>query len=162
MFVGDHVQLNAQPLDLNGGPVPVRIMYSSSNPSVATIDQYGLITALAAGTSSIGISAGGQSAHLTLTVDGNVTGSVQVAPANPTTSTGAGGGVQLTATVLTTLGHPARGKSVTWSTSDASKATVDATGLVLPVAAGVVSICATAIDNTSARGCATVTITVPV
>src|ERR1019366_5610454 len=102
---------------------------------------------------------GGQTGHLTLTVDGNITGSMQISPTNPTTTSGSGGGVQLTATVLTTLGNPGRGKSVTWSTADATKATVDATGFVHPVAATPgVSICATATDNASARSCTTVTI----
>ncbi|MFI5245558.1 MAG: Ig-like domain-containing protein, partial [Gemmatimonadales bacterium] len=80
VFVGDQVQLNATPLDLTGNVVPLPITYSSSNTSVATIDNFGLITALSAGTSSIGISSGGQTVHLTLTVDGNVTGSVLLAP----------------------------------------------------------------------------------
>jgi uncharacterized protein YjdB len=159
VFAGDQVQLNAEPLDLTGNIVPEPVTYSSSNTTVATVDNFGLITARAAGTSSMGISAGGQTVHMTLTVDGNVTGSVLVTPVNPTTGTGAGGGVQLTATVRTTLGNPARGKSVTWSTADATKATVDATGFVHPVVATPgVSICATANDNASARNCTTVTI----
>lgn len=163
VFVGDHVQLNAEPLDLTGNVVPMPITYTSSNLSVATVDNFGLITALAAGSSSIGVSSGGQTARLTLTVDGNITGSIQISPTNPTTTSGSGGGVQLTATVLTTRGNPARGKSVTWSTADATKATVDTTGFVHPVAASAgVSICATATDNASARGCAMVTITIPV
>ena len=77
------MQVNASPLDLSGNVVPVSLTYSSSNVSVATVDNFGQITTLAAGTTSIDISAGGQTAHLALTVDGNVTGSVQVAPASP-------------------------------------------------------------------------------
>ena len=160
VFVGDSVQLNASPTDFNGEVVPVPVTYSSSNTTVATIDNFGKIKALAAGQSTISVKAGGQTANLTLTVDGNVTGAVQVVPATNTTSLASGTAVQLTATVITTVGNPARNKSVTWSTSDASKATVNSSGLVTPAGAtSSVSICATATDATNAKGCATVTIT---
>jgi trimeric autotransporter adhesin len=158
VFVGDSVQINATPLDLDGNVVPVPITYASSNITVATIDNFGKIKALAAGQSTISVKAGGQVDNLTLTVDGNVTGSVQVVPASPTIDVNTGS-VQLTATVITTVGNPGRNKSVTWSTSDASKAAVSSTGLVTPVAvtAGV-SICATATDATNVKGCTTVTV----
>jgi hypothetical protein len=160
VFVGDSVQLNATPLDLSGNVVPLPITYTSSNTAVATIDNFGKIGAISAGQSTISVKAGGQVANLTLTVDGNVTGSVQVVPASSTTSLGAGGTVQLTATVVTTVGNPGRNKTVTWSTSDAGKASVSSTGLVTPLAASSgASICATATDATNVKGCATVTIT---
>lgn len=162
VFVGDSVQVNASPLDVTGQVVPLPVTYSSSNTAVATIDNFGKIKALSPGQSTISVKAGGQAANLTLTVDGNVTASVQVAPASPTISMGLGGtgSVQLTATVMTTAGNPGRNKSVTWSTSDASKAVVSASGLVTPVAvtAGV-SICATATDATNVKGCTNVTVT---
>jgi uncharacterized protein YjdB len=160
VFVGDNVQLNASPMDLDGNVVPVPITYSSSNTNVATIDNFGKITAIAAGQSTISVKAGGQVANLTLTVDGNVTGSVQVVPATNTTSLASGTAVQLTATVITTAGNPGRNKAVTWSTTDASKASVSSSGLVTPLGAtSSVSICATATDATNVKGCATVTIT---
>src|ERR1700739_3915135 len=59
VFVGDQVQLNATPLDVNGNVAPVTITYSSSNTSVATVNATGLITAVGAGTSKINIMAGG-------------------------------------------------------------------------------------------------------
>jgi uncharacterized protein YjdB len=159
VFVGDSVQLNASPLDLTGNVVPVAITYASSNTNVATIDNFGKIKAVGAGQSNINVKAGGQSANLTLTVDGNVTGSVQVAPATFTTSLASGSTVQLTATVITTVGNPGRNKSVTWSTSDASKATVNSSGLVTPAGMSLgVSICATATDATTVKGCATAVI----
>lgn len=162
VFVGDQVQLNATALDANGNIVPVTITYSSSNLSVATVNATGLITAVGAGTSMINVMASGTTSTLTLTVDGNVSSSLQITPVNPTTSTGPGGGVQLTATVLTTLGNPARNKTVVWSTADATKATVSSTGFVTPVAATAgVSICAVATDNANAKGCTTVTVQSP-
>lgn len=159
-FVGDQVQLNAEPLDLTGNVVPLPVTYSSSNSSVATIDDFGLITALAAGTSSIGISSGGETVHLTLTVDGNVTGSVLVTP--PSFVIAPGQFVTVTANVSTTLGNPARNKAVTWSTADGTKVSVDQTGKVTGVASTAgVTICATATDAPSVKGCATVIVQPP-
>jgi len=102
--------------------------------------------------------ADGHSGRFPLTVDGNVTGSILVTPPTPTMN--AGTQQLLTANVFTTLNDAARNKTVTWSTSDASKATVDATGNVSAVAATAptVSICATASDAPAIKGCATVTV----
>jgi uncharacterized protein YjdB len=157
VFVGDQIQLNADALDINGNPVPVAVTYTSSNTTVATVSTTGLITALAAGSSTISVSAGGQTDHLTLQVDGNVSSSVQVMP--PTATMTAGSQMTFTYVVLTALDDPGRNKSAVWSTSDATKATVDQTGLVTAVAATTgISICATATDAPSVVGCATVTI----
>ena len=65
---------------------------------------------------------------------------------------------QLTATVLP---DNATNKNVTWSTSNASIATVDANGLVTAVSAGTAVITVTTEDGTKTASC-TVTVTVPV
>ena len=160
VFVGDQVQLNVEPLDLQGNVVPVVVTYSSSNHTVATVSTAGLITALAPGGSSIGVVAGGQSAQLTLTVDGNTSGSVVLTP--PSATIAPGQSIGLAATVITTLGNPARNRTVTWSTSDATKVSVDQTGQILGVASTAgVSVCATATDVTSVKGCAPIVVQPP-
>jgi hypothetical protein len=160
VFVGDQVQLNATALDANGNIVPVTITYSSSNLSVATVNATGLITAVGAGTSQINVMASGSTSTLTLTVDGNVSSSLQITPVNPTVALGQS--LVLTANVLTTLGNPARNKTVSWSTADATKVTIDQTGKATGVAATIgVSVCAVATDNANAKGCTTVTVQPP-
>jgi uncharacterized protein YjdB len=160
VFVGDTVQLNAMPLDLSGNVVPVPITYTSSNSSVAMIDNFGKITALAAGKSTIGVHSGGQTANLTLTVDGNVTGSVLVTPSGAVVAPGQS--ATLSASVSTTVGNPARNKSVAWSTADGTRVSVDQTGKVTGVAAtSGVAVCATATDAASVKGCATVIVQPP-
>jgi uncharacterized protein YjdB len=158
VFPGDQFQLSITPFDANGDPVSpglAPVTYSSSNTSVATIGSTGNVSALAAGSTKLTGSAGGSHASFTLTVDGNTTGSVVVTPAAPTLSVA--GQVQLTASVLTTLGNPARNKTVLWSTSDATKATVDTNGNVTAVAAtSAVTICATVNDGSSIKGCTAV------
>jgi plastocyanin len=67
--------------------------------------------------------------------------SVVVSPAGP--SVAVGGTVQLTATPLDQAGRTMTGvPAAQWSTADATKATVSATGLVTGVAAGTVGITA--------------------
>ncbi len=158
VFVGDQVQFTTVALDISGNPVAIDVTYTSSNTAVATISANGLITAISAGTSAITVATSlGGSSQLTLTVDGNVSGVVGIAPPGQTVLP-VGGTVQYSGSVLTTLGNPARGKTLIWSTTDATKVSVSQTGLATAVATTTgVTICATASDATSSlKGCATV------
>lgn len=159
VFPSDTFRVFGTAYDANGDATTLfPVLYTSTNTSVATVGSDGLVTALTAGTTQIKASADGvSSGAYQITVDGNVTGRVVVTPNTPTVK--AGSQVQLTASVVTTVGNPARGKSVTWSTSDATKATVDSNGNVSAIAVtSGVSICATANDAPSIKGCATVTV----
>lgn len=160
VFAGDQVQLSAQALDPAGDVVPVAFTYASSNHAVATVDANGLITAVAAGSSTITVATTGTKSSLTLTVDGNISSTIQLTPNGATISPGQT--VALTAAVMTTLGNPARGKSVTWSSADATKVSVDAAGNARGVVAtSGVSVCATATDAASVKGCETIIVQPP-
>ncbi|MBQ7691305.1 MAG: Ig-like domain-containing protein [Muribaculaceae bacterium] len=119
------------------------IVWSTSDASVATVSNTGLVTRTAPLTNTgdqpytVTITANGAndvSASVTITAevlaDIAVT-SVTIEPANPTLEAQEGATVQLTATVLP---ENALDKTITWSTSDATVATVDANGLVTRVA----------------------------
>jgi uncharacterized protein YjdB len=158
VFVGDRVQMSVFTFDINGNLVTAPVSFSSVNPTIATVSASGLITCLAAGTGSIVVTSG--QAHLTvpLQVDGNATGSVFLTPSAASIGhTPADNALALIDSVFTTLHNPARNKTVTWSTSDATKVSVDQAGTATGIAptAGV-AICATATDATSVKGCATV------
>ncbi len=84
-----------------------------------------------------------------------VTG-VTVTAAGGATSVAAEGTLQLSAAVAGT-GNPAQ--TVTWSTSDDSKATVSTTGLVTGVAEGTVTITATSTVDTTKKGTINLTVT---
>jgi hypothetical protein len=158
VFVGDQVQLNAVPIDINGDQVDVPVTYVSLNTNLATITSTGLITALGPGMVQFNLTAQSAQAQLTLTIDGNVSDAVTVTPQTATVKVG--GQEQYSFSVMTTIGNPARGKSVTWSTADGTKAQVSTTGLASAIAAtSGVKICAVATDNASATGCGTLTIT---
>jgi uncharacterized protein YjdB len=157
VFVGDSVQFSAVPLDFGGNPLPLSVQYSSSNTAVGTVTINGLVTILSVGTTTITISSGNQSAHVPITVDPNIVASVVVTPNPVSVAPGALG--SLTATVITTLNHPARNKTLVWSTTDATKVTVDQTGKITGVAnTSGVSVCAAASDAPTVKGCATVNV----
>ncbi|MBV9110106.1 MAG: Ig-like domain-containing protein [Gemmatimonadetes bacterium] len=78
------------------------------------------------------------------------TGYVELSPATPNLL--AGGTQALTATVRTAVGNAADDQSVTWATTDASVATVDASGNVTAVAPGHVTITATSGTKSGGTG----------
>jgi trimeric autotransporter adhesin len=157
-FVGDQVQVDATPVDINGIPLSVPVTFASSVTSVATISTTGLISAVGGGTTVIVMNAGAVTLQVPFIVDGNITGSIVVGP--NTASIKVGAQQLFTAIVLTTKGNPAHSKTVTWSSTDLTRATVDVTGRATAIAttAGV-SICAAAADVPSITGCAALTVT---
>ena len=132
------------------------VTWESDNENVATVEN-GVVTAVGAGTATITVT----------TEDGSFTDTCQVTvkeAANvPVTSVSLdkttlelteGETTQLTATVLP---DNATNKAVTWSTSNASIATVDANGLVTAVSAGTATITVTTEDGSFTAKC-TVTV----
>ena len=154
--VGETLQLTATVVpDNTSNPA---VTWSSSNDAVATVDETGKITAIAAGTATI---------TATTTDGSNLTASceVTVKPAvilvnsivldKTTAEVVEGGMVKLTATVLP---EDATDKSVTWTTSDAAIATVNEDGLVTAVAPGTVTITVSAKDGSDKTATCEVTV----
>ena len=137
------------------------VTWSSDNESVATVDQNGRVTAVAQGGATITAAVDGKSAKCSVTV--NAAAPVPVTSVSlDKTSLGLteGDTETLTATVEPS---DATNKNVTWSTSDASIATVT-DGVVTAVAPGTATITVTTEDGNKTATCAvTVTAaTVPV
>lgn len=132
------------------------IFWSSQNTAVATVSGQGVVTALSAGTVQIAASAGGKSGIAKITVVPVPVASVQVSPTTATIVVG--GEIHLQATTLDAGGNTLSGRTVTWSSSNASVASVDSTGLVTGVASStqLVTIRATSEGKT---GTATVLVT---
>lgn len=151
---GQAASASAAGLDQHGSPIATgTVVWSSGTPSVATINASGVIVTLAAGQTQITASAGGKAGAATLTVTPAAVASVSIVPA--AASVIVGGTQQLAALTVDAGGNTLSGRVVTWSTSDASKATVSASGLVTAVAPGSATITATCESRT-----ATATITV--
>ncbi len=125
------------------------VTWSSSNTSIATINSSGLVTANSsglAGNSVIRATAtdgSGVYGEATVTVSPVAVTGVSVSPASATI-TGLSNTQQLTATITPSN---ATNKSVLWSSSNTSIATVNGSGLVTSVAGGSVTITVTTDDG---------------
>lgn len=158
LTVGQTASASATGLDQNGVSISIgtgSVSWSSSSPTVATISAVGAITAAAAGQTTITATVGSRSGQATLTVSPVPVASVIVSP--NVTALAAGGTQQLTASTLDANGGVLSGRSVSWSTSDATKATVSPTGLVTAVSAGSATITATS-EGKSGTARATVSV----
>ena len=128
------------------------VTWSSSTPTVAEVDDNGKVTAKKAGSATITVTTkdGGHTASCDVTVTTAavaVTG-ISVVPATLTLTEGES--ETLTATVLPSN---ATNKDVTWSSSSAAVATVDANGKVTAVKAGSATITATTVDGGKTATC---------
>jgi uncharacterized protein YjdB len=130
------------------------INWTSSNNAVANVNPSGLVTGLAAGTSTITATTadGNKTATSVVTITTvSITG-VSISPA--TVSLYTGNTQQLSATVAPAN---ATNKTVTWSSSNTAIATVNSSGLVTAVAAGTANITVTTQDG-SKTAISTVTV----
>ena len=156
LWLGGTQQYVAAIADQHGNPMSAGVVWSSSDESIATVDESGLATAISAGTATITATVGSVSGSSTLIVEGPVVTSIAVAPLGATLQLG---GTQLyIATVIDQKGNP-MSADVVWSSSDETVVTVDETGLARAIGAGTAVITATA---GTVSGSATVTVEAPV
>ncbi len=122
------------------------IIWTSSDDTIATVDANGKVTALKEGTATITATTndGGFTASCVITVvkrEGRVTG-ITVTPISKTATVGE---IFFVTPYITPV--DAEDKSVTWSSSNPSIATVDSNGKVTVIREGVVTITATTNDG---------------
>ncbi len=153
--VGSQVPLQALVQDASGKSIAdAHVFWSVQDPSVATISSTGIVTGMGIGTTEIAASVDGKSGIATITVQKAPVASVVVTP--PHVDIAPGGKVQLTAALYDAAQNALSGRAITWSTSTATVATVDANGMMTAVATGSATITATAEGKT---GVATITVT---
>lgn len=159
--LGDQVQLTATPKDLNGRTISgVGITFSSTDTSILTVTASGLVTAQALGFATITATAGAKTGRRDFSVVRPPPGSVTISPDPVSLSPGAT--QLLTATVRDPSGALVSSPSLTWKSSDNSKATVSPvsgtnTATLTGVAAGAVTITAVARTDTGKATAAIVT-----
>jgi len=142
LTVGATLQLTATPRDGSGNALTGRtITWTSSNANIATVTQTGLVVGVANGAATITAAAEGRSATATITVSSTPVSSVTVTPNGATLQPGAT--LQLSALTRDAGGSVLSGRTVTWTTGNASVVSINATGLVTAVAPGSVTITAT-------------------
>ena len=148
LAVGSSLSLTAEVLDASGEVLPsVNVTWASEDESIALVSQDGIVTGRKAGTVLIAASSWGKNAVATITVNPGFTvfpevGRIVIAPTNPRIDEGSS--IQLTATVLDVEDRSITGMTMTWSSSNTSRATVDNTGLVRGISSGTVTITASA------------------
>lgn len=160
IVTGGTMSLTAITYDAGGNALSNRaVVWASSAPQVATVNNAGKVTAVATGTATITATSEGKigSAQITVTPPAPTpVASVVVTPGSKSLSVR--GTVTLSAATLDANGKPLTGRAVTWSTSSASVATVTTSGVVTAIAAGTATITAT---SEGQSGTATITVTAP-
>jgi len=160
LTIGQTTQATATMRDASGNVLSGRsVSWTSSAPSVATVNSSGVVTAVAAGTAQIVATSEGQSGNATITV--NAPAPAPVASVTVALSSGSltiGQTTQATATMRDASGNVLSGRSVTWTSSNTSVATVSSAGLVTSVAAGSAQITAT---SEGRSGSAALTVNAP-
>ena len=139
--VGAVVPLTAIPRDGVGNAVTMQVVWTTSDPSIARVSSAGVVTAQRVGEVTIAASAQGVSGVARVTVSPKSVSSVRIRPTNA--SVRVGGTTQLVAEALDASSEVLPGRSMIWTTTDGSIATVDANGLVTGVAPGAATITAT-------------------
>lgn len=149
VLVGASSQLSATAFSAAGGALNGRpISWTSSDNSVATVSNTGLVVGVAVGSASITASSEGRSGTANVSVTRAQAASISISPSSATLTVGAQ--IPLTAAALGTAGDTLPGRTFTWTTSAANVATVSAAGVVTGVAVGTAQISASAEGLTKA------------
>jgi uncharacterized protein YjdB len=132
------------------------VTWASDSPSVASVDQNGRVTGIAAGSAIVTVR----------TVDGNFSATCNVSVIIPVSSitispasVSIGLGTSLYWLVATVTPPNAGNQNLTWSSSNTAIATVNQGGYVSGIALGTVTITATAQDGSGVFGTCIVTVT---
>ncbi|MBK8250078.1 MAG: Ig-like domain-containing protein [Gemmatimonadetes bacterium] len=154
MRVGESINIPATVASANCGVTVPALEYSTSQPAVASVTSTGSVTALSVGTTTITAKLVGRNdqTSATVTVSGRVL-TIAIRPSGP--SVPVTGTIPLVAELTTDPGTPT---TVRWTSSDPSRATVNATGVVTGVAAGTTTITAIAEADTTRRATATLAV----
>ncbi|MEP7325387.1 MAG: Ig-like domain-containing protein [Gemmatimonadota bacterium] len=138
--VGQKGELKATVVDTAGKPMTRPVSWSSRNPAVATVAASGMVTGTGAGQADIVATCEGKSATVSVTVSPAPVAAVSVNP--PALDLQAGASAPLVAVCKDARGQELQGRTVAWSSSKPSVATVT-NGRVTAVGAGIAVVVAT-------------------
>jgi uncharacterized protein YjdB len=157
LLVGASVTLSAVTLDAGGNVLAGRpIAWASGDPTIATVAG-GTVTAVSAGITTITATSEGKAGSATVTISTPPPAPVASVNLNPpSVSIDVGATTMIVATTLDASGNVLTGRVVQLTSADPAIATVDASGLVTGVAAGVTNITATS-EGQSATASVTIT-----
>ena len=151
--LGDTVRFTVEVRDQDGRAMPgAAVAWTSSDASVATVDDSGLAMAVGNGTATITAASGAASGTATVTVEQSAA-SVAVSP--DSVALAVGDTVRLSAEVRDQNGRAMPEAAVAWSSGDSTVASVDSAGLVRAEGAGAATVTAA---SGSAAGSASVSV----
>ena len=147
LLVGQTLQLAAATRDSVGGALSGRdVTWSSGDVARATVSGSGLMTALAPGTVTLTATSEGRSGTTVITVRPVPVASVTIAAVPPVLPVGHT--LPLSAVARDSVGNVLAGRTLTWSSSDATRAVISASGVLTTLAAGSLTIAATSEGKT--------------
>ena len=144
LMVGETKGFVATALDQDGNAMPgIDIAWSSSDPTVGTIDDDGVFTALVAGTATVTAASGDIAGTATVTVSDEepVLTSLNVTP--PRATLAAGDSLKFIVTARDQNGNVMPAGAVAWTSSDPAAGTIDDDGVFTALAAGTATVTAT-------------------
>ena len=154
---GATINLQAAAKDAQGNTLVGRVItWTTSNSSVATVAANGTVTGVGDGSVVITAESAGKSSQITLTVSAVPVATVEVSPSSASLSVG--DSQQLMATTKNAGGVTLTGRTITWSSSNSSVASVNSSGNVTAAAAGSTTITAT---SEGKSGSSSITVTTP-
>jgi hypothetical protein len=152
--VGETVRLSASVRDADGTLLPRRhVSWVSARPSLASVTDSGVVTGVRPGVDTVVATCESVSGRATLTVAQAPVAAVLVSPS--AAIIGVGGTMQLSATVTDGQGTVLTGRTVTWSHSNPSVASLSGSGAVTGLAIGTDTVIATS-EGVSGRAVVTV------
>jgi len=159
--VGQTTQATALLLDRYNNPLNLRVVWTTSDSSLATVSGSGLVRAISPGAVSIIATRGGKSGAATLTVVPSTVIVASVTVNLAASSLTVGQTEKATATLRDSSNNVVTGPAVVWTSSNASAATLTDSGMVTALAAGSTMISASTAGKTGTAPLA-VTATSPV
>jgi len=158
LLVGDSVQFSALLFNGSGQPVSGQsVVWSSADPSTASVTVGGLVTAIKAGTVRIVAAVGSVEGNTNVTISDRPLAAVDRVEISPTLGVIAEGGTQeFTATAYDAEDHVITGRGVTWGMLDPGIAGVDPGGKVTALRSGVTTLSVT-IEGKTAQASVRVT-----
>jgi len=139
--LGASVGLNAQVMDVNGAFVDRSVHWASEDETIATVSEFGVVTARKLGTVQVAASTSGRSGFAQITVTTIPVASLQIVPGNKALLVEES--FQFNAQVRDVGGRLLTDRPVTWTSNNEGVATVSATGLVTALSPGGAIITAT-------------------
>lgn len=130
----DTVQLAAQPLDEQQRPFDRPVTWASEDPAIATVSPEGLLVAVAAGQVTVTATSDGIAGSGQVTITDPAVASIDLT--TPVSSLVPDQVIQLVFALKDKRGNVLTGRTMTWTSSSPSVATVTGTGSVTPLVAG--------------------------